>query len=857
MVQRVAVHVGKIGPARVCLVLKAFALFRGGNEVLHAQKAAQGVVCDLRLAAHVPLDPQPRVKAEDAGSRRAAEVLQAALIQPHPDVVVDLVGVDAVVALRQVVFQLQGVGILFHKVAVGVPLAELANADVHHAEHAGKHQHRRRHALGKAAVLPPYAAEVAVQHKPQQTKAQHDKELFRVLQHAEGPCPGGIVPHGHHRKHQRSQHDPANAPGGGVQINIRVLQRVHGHGGKDKGGHIVPACVVAGVERVEGTVQHRHQRAHGAYCHDALFAVGLAAAPVGHGTGQTAQGQVGRHARPLDHALRPDRGKVRRVRRQDPAEQDSQILLHLGVGQKAPAGGKVNGARVLQQAKHCREQQQTTHGNAQHALPQKLPELAPGQPEVLGSQLAHKVDTQENDLSHKEEVVVQQVHRHPEGEQAVTVFINGLVQRPEQIGEQRHHIHKVVEEHVVHRKAGKRVQAGTQHRVVLVFDVAAQIQERAAARHAELEHQQRHHHIGQPALRQQHRQPEERRAVQVEGVGVHHPAAKVGRPRKGIVRRTCKGAVRVARTLYKAVHIPVKGDLLAVKIACIVEKAAVKDVERQKEDGRRQGAQPHRLPEFFMALPPWGEQPWFFELFHSVPLSPRTGAEVDLMSPCSIARRRARKKGLTSARGAGMVKKRRRIAMLYPFSALLARMKYITRWSLMHSTRAESLSEHTCDTALLAHLLCLIAKHYTGTPCRPEVVAVAALYHDAPEIITGDMPTPVKYHSPALRDAYKALETESVRSMAALLPAELAAELTPCMDGSVLTAEEHRLLKAADRLSALIKCTEEQRSGNHEFDAALTQQRAALLAMHCPEADWFLAHCLPCYTQNLDELTRP
>ena len=83
--------------------------------------------------------------------------------------------------------------------------------------------------------------------------------------------------------------------------------------------------------------------------------------------------------------------------------------------------------------------------------------------------------------------------------------------------------------------------------------------------------------------------------------------------------------------------------------------------------------------------------------------------------------------------------------MLYPFSALLARMKYITRWSLMHSTRAESLSEHTCDTALLAHMLCLIARRYTGTPCRPKTVAVAALYHDAPEIITGDMPTPVKY----------------------------------------------------------------------------------------------------------------
>ena len=194
--------------------------------------------------------------------------------------------------------------------------------------------------------------------------------------------------------------------------------------------------------------------------------------------------------------------------------------------------------------------------------------------------------------------------------------------------------------------------------------------------------------------------------------------------------------------------------------------------------------------------------------------------------------------------------------MLYPFSALLARMKYITRWSLMHSTRAESLSEHTCDTALLAHSLCLIARRYTGTPCRPKTVAVAALYHDAPEIITGDMPTPVKYANHALRDAYKALEAESVRSMTGLLPEELGEEISPFISGELLTAEEKRLLKAADRLSALIKCMEEQRSGNHEFDAAFAQQKAALEAMHCPEADWFMAHCLPCYTQNLDELTR-
>lgn len=195
--------------------------------------------------------------------------------------------------------------------------------------------------------------------------------------------------------------------------------------------------------------------------------------------------------------------------------------------------------------------------------------------------------------------------------------------------------------------------------------------------------------------------------------------------------------------------------------------------------------------------------------------------------------------------------------MLYPFSALLARMKYITRWSLMRSTRPESLSEHTCDTALLAHMLCLIARRYTGTPCRPKTVTVAALYHDAPEIITGDMPTPVKYKNAGLRDAYKALERESATAMASLLPEELNEEILPYISGDLLTAEERKLLKAADRLSALIKCMEESRSGNHEFDSALRQQQAALAEMRCPEAEWFMEHLLPCYTQNLDELTRP
>lgn len=192
----------------------------------------------------------------------------------------------------------------------------------------------------------------------------------------------------------------------------------------------------------------------------------------------------------------------------------------------------------------------------------------------------------------------------------------------------------------------------------------------------------------------------------------------------------------------------------------------------------------------------------------------------------------------------------------YPFNALVSRMKYIRRWSLMHAARPETLSEHTAETAILAHTLCLIAREVTGTPVRPETVAVAALYHDAPEIMTGDMPTPVKYKNERLRSAYKALEEESARQMADLLPPALRPEMTGYLTGRCLSDGEKRILKAADRLSALIKCTEEVQAGNREFASALAQQKAAITSMHCPEADYFLEHMLPCYAQNLDELTR-
>ncbi|MDL2323917.1 5'-deoxynucleotidase [Ruminococcaceae bacterium OttesenSCG-928-A16] len=192
----------------------------------------------------------------------------------------------------------------------------------------------------------------------------------------------------------------------------------------------------------------------------------------------------------------------------------------------------------------------------------------------------------------------------------------------------------------------------------------------------------------------------------------------------------------------------------------------------------------------------------------------------------------------------------------YPFSALLSRMKYITRWGLMRSSRTETLSEHTTEVAMLSHLLAIIGQTYCGqTNLRPETVAVAALYHDASEILTGDLPTPVKYKSEALRGAYKALEEESARSLATLLPDELQAPMLPYLTGTLLTTEEKALLKAADRLSALIKCMEEEASGNTEFASAKRSQLQALQQMDCPAANYFLRNMLPCYAQNLDELT--
>ena len=188
----------------------------------------------------------------------------------------------------------------------------------------------------------------------------------------------------------------------------------------------------------------------------------------------------------------------------------------------------------------------------------------------------------------------------------------------------------------------------------------------------------------------------------------------------------------------------------------------------------------------------------------------------------------------------------------YPFSALFSRMKYITRWSLMRSGRAESLSEHTADTALLAHTLCLIAQKITGTPVRPETVAVAALYHDASEILTGDMPTPIKYYNPEIRNAYKVVEHVAGERLLDMLPQELRGSY----ESYVLENDQdlNPIVKAADKLSAHIKCLEELKAGNQEFTTASAQTLAALEDTGREEVHWFLENCLEPFTRNLDQL---
>ena len=191
--------------------------------------------------------------------------------------------------------------------------------------------------------------------------------------------------------------------------------------------------------------------------------------------------------------------------------------------------------------------------------------------------------------------------------------------------------------------------------------------------------------------------------------------------------------------------------------------------------------------------------------------------------------------------------------MANEFYALMGRMRYITRWGLMRNTFSENIAEHSHITAVLAHALALIRRdilHLDGP--EPDRCAVAALYHDASEILTGDLPTPIKYYNPDIKLAYKEVERIAGNRLLDMLPKELRDSYEH------LVLEDDRevepIVKAADKLSAHIKCLEEQKAGNTEFDSAARQTWDSMKAMNLPELDWFLDNCLGAFALNLDQL---
>ncbi len=187
------------------------------------------------------------------------------------------------------------------------------------------------------------------------------------------------------------------------------------------------------------------------------------------------------------------------------------------------------------------------------------------------------------------------------------------------------------------------------------------------------------------------------------------------------------------------------------------------------------------------------------------------------------------------------------------FFAMMSRMKYINRWGLMRNTFKENISEHSLEVAMIAHALGVINNVFFGGHINAERLALMGMYHDSTEIITGDMPTPIKYYSPQIRDAYKDVEVIAKEQLLSGLPEAMREVYSSILADSEQEKELWRYVKAADKISAYIKCIEEQHMGNRDFEKAGESIRQIIDDMHMPEADYFMVNFLPAYMLTLDD----
>ena len=187
------------------------------------------------------------------------------------------------------------------------------------------------------------------------------------------------------------------------------------------------------------------------------------------------------------------------------------------------------------------------------------------------------------------------------------------------------------------------------------------------------------------------------------------------------------------------------------------------------------------------------------------------------------------------------------------FFAMLSRMKYINRWGLMRNTRSENISEHSLEGAYIAHALGVINNEIFGGNLPAERLAILGMYHDVTEIITGDMPTPVKYYSPVIRNAYSEVEHVAKDEMLSGLPEIMRKHYDKVLLETDEEEELWKYVKGADKMSALIKCIEEQQMGNQDFADAAESIELNLRNMHIPEVDYFMEEFLPAYRLTLDK----